>query len=423
MNIAEFLSGNQIYALLAKGVDGVKIIAINVVVARLLGPEIYGKYAYVIGLASILAIIAEFRLQAILVRRFSVSDLAERNKIFLTSGVVNLSFSMLGLALAFVIFLFEDDVVLGMALLFAMTTYIFRIPRFLRAFYISQEKNVFVAKSEFFSSMITVTIVLCAVYYGVEWEYLPFLRLLDGLFVSVFLFVFLRCFVGFFGRFEFDFALAKSLVKSSLPLVLSGVAMLVFQKMDLIMIRHYLGEVQVGIYSAASNYMMLFSLAPMVLSESLGPKIFRRRGEGVSAVKQKFVSGVMVFGCVMSFVMASTGLFLIPLLYGDEYSSSVAVNSILSFSPFLMAAGSAAGQLIVCDKTQGKAYWKSVWACLVNFVLNVLLIPVWGVQGAAVATVVGFLVANIVGHWFVKDYRYIFLNQIGFLRVLNLRKA
>jgi len=413
MRIKDYIAKNQIYALLAKGVDGVKIITINIIIARMLGPEIYGKFAYVIGVISILAIIAEFRLQAILVKELAVAERSGRSVLLSNAFAINVVFSLFGTMLGLFYFLIETDEVLGLAIFLASLSYIFNIPRFLRAFYISQEKNVLIAKSELFASLITIAIVVVAVTRQIEWQYLPVLRLMDYMYVSMF-------FLMFFYYYHSEKIIFKSvnikksisLIKKSSPLVLSGVAMILFQRMDLIMIRNILTDVDVGYYSAAANYMMLFSLAPMVVSESLGPKIFR--GSKGRDEKKKFILFIMAFGLLMSILMLITGIYLIPFLYGSQYTNSILPHLALSLCPFLVASGAAAGQLIVSDETQGRAYWKSVWACVINFILNLVLIPVYGIFGAALATVVGFFVANILGHWFVKEYRYIFYIQINF---------
>lgn len=420
MKIQDFFSSNQIYALLAKGIEGCKVILVNIFLARLLGAEVYGKYAYIIGICSLLAIVAEFRLQAILVKEFLLYGAKNQGDILGTALGVNIAFGLLGIFLSFLYYLYEPDSLIGYAVLLCSLSYIFNVPRCFRALYISQERNIFIAKSEFFSSIVTIFIIVMALKYSIDWVFLPVLRLTDGLFLSLAFCMFYVCFLKKAKLvYSFSFYRAKTLVSSASPLVLSGVAMLLFQRMDLIMIRYYMDESAVGIYSVAANYMLLFSLIPMVLSESLAPKIFK--GQFNLQQKRQFILRVMALGFLMSLLMYITGENLITLIYGEAYTESIQVSSILAFCPFLVAAGSAAGQLIVFDSSQRKAFWKSVWACVINFALNILLIPSWGIVGAAVATVLGFFVANFLGHWFVKEYKYIFFSQISFFAPSKIR--
>ncbi len=424
MHLKDFFAPNQLFALLAKGMDGFKIIVINILIARFYGPEVYGKFAYVIGVVSLVAILAEFRLQSILTRELSIANRGSLPVLLGAAFYINIVFALLGLSLFIAYGMFESDTEVALAAITCSLGYFFKITRFFRAWFISRERNVYVAISEFFASCMTIAIILVAVLGDVSWEYLPIIRSLDYLIVSaLFMFFFFKKFDISLSEFRFDLGVAKSLVVKSSPLVLSGVAMLLFQRMDILMIRALLGDESVGYYSAASNFMMLFSLAPMVLSESLGPKLFKgSQSEELSLRnKKKFVWGVMFFGLVLSLSMYLLGIILIPVLFGAEYVSSLSAHLFLSLCPFMVAAGAAAGQLIVSDNTQGKAYIKSVVACGVNFLMNLFLIPVYGIAGAAIATVVGFLVANFIGHWFVGDYRYIFMMQARFFMPLSFK--
>ncbi len=424
MHLKDFLAPNQLFALLAKGMDGLKIIAINILIARFYGPEVYGKFAYVLGVVSLVAIIAEFRLQSILTRELSLSDRGGLPRLLGAALYINIMFAILGSTLFLIYGVFETDTEVALAALICSLGYFFKITRFFRAWFISRERNVYVAISEFIASCLTVSIILVAVLDDVNWEYLPILRSLDYLIVSVlFIFFFFKKFDISLSEIRFDLGVAKSLVVKSSPLVLSGVAMLLFQRMDVLMIRGMMGDESVGFYSAASNFMMLFSLAPMVLSESLGPKLFKgSQNKDLSGrIKKKFVWGIMLLGLILSICMYLLGVILIPVLYGEEYRGSLSAHLYLSFCPFMVAAGAAAGQLIVSDKTQNKAYIKSVFACGVNFLMNLLLIPVYGIAGAAIATLVGFLVANFIGHWFVSDYRYIFMMQARFFMPVSFK--
>lgn len=424
MELKDLLAPNQLFALLAKGIDGLKIIAINVLIARYFGPEIYGKFAFVIGIVSLVAIVSEFRMQTVLSRELSVVGKGSYSTILNAAFFVNLIFAFLGVFLFVVYIYIEPDDTVAFAALICSFSYLFKIVRFLRAFFVSREQNVFIAISEFVASLITLLIVFFAVINDVEWEYLPLLRTLDYLIASLlFLFFFYKYFNVSISVFGVDRKVAKNLIVKSSPLVLSGVAMLLFQRMDILMIKALLSDSSVGLYSAASNFMMLFSLAPMVLSESLGPKLFRgaKCAEETMLIKRRFLLGIMSLGLLFSVSLYFIGDFMIPVLYGSQYSESLDAHLFLSFCPFFVSAGAAAGQMIVADETQGKAYIKSVYACVINFILNLWLIPIYGIAGAAFSTVMGFVIANFIGHWFVADYRYIFKMQAAFFTPLYIK--
>lgn len=198
--------------------------------------------------------------------------------------------------------------------------------------------------------------------------------------------------------------------------------MILFQRADLIIIKTTLGEYATGLYSSATTLMLLFSLAPMVISESLAPKIFRNEKLiNSDEARQKFSDIIISIGLAMSALMFVCVGWGLPYLYGSEYQEAIYSAYILSACPALISLGAASGQLIVADDKQGKTFIKSLGACLINLIMNFLLIPILGIEGAAISTVCGLALANYMAHGVMPTYHYIFKIQNNSLVNLMLK--
>lgn len=413
MKFLDLANKNQIYALLAKGIEASKVVGLNVVVSRVYGPEQLGIYSYVLGIASIIAVLAEFRLQSILVREFSRGDIAQ-SKLIGTSLCINTFFAFLGMSILFILSFFEENRLAALSLIIYSFVFLYKIPRLFRGLYIASERNSFIVRSEFFASIFTFFLIFMVVFLDMEFEFFVVARSLDFLFISL---VFIWIYVSYIRNkvsISFDLNVCKKLILSSAPLVLSGAAMILFQRVDIVFVRAYLGDYEAGIYSSATSIMMLFSLVPIVLSESLAPKLFRsnRSDETSQGMAINFSVIIISVGFFFSFLLYFSSYYLLLILYGEEYLQSMKAMLILSITPILIAFGSVAGQIIVAENTQQWAYIKSLIGCGVTLISNYILVPLMGIEGAAISTLLGLLFANLLCHYFIRPYRSIFRLQI-----------
>jgi O-antigen/teichoic acid export membrane protein len=418
MNFKDLISSNQLYALLAKGIEGLKIIVINAFVARYYGPELFGKYTFIISILSVIAIIAEFRLQSVLIKEYSRNDF--ELKVLLGSGLlVNIFFAVVGFTLVYLYTVIEDDPIVATGMLIYGLSFFYKIPRLLRGFFVSIEKNIIIAKCEILSSFLTISLLCFFIYNDFSIEYILLGRSIDFLFISILFIIFFYSYRQSEFKISASFKVSKYLILKSAPLVLSGAAMILFQRVDIILIREYMGDYQAGLYGSAANIMTLFSLVPLVLSESLAPKIFKEIGsEYFDEMRFKFSVMVISVGGGLSLLMCIFSYPLIYMFYGESYLSSWSTLLVLSLSPLLIALGSVAGQLIVADNSQNWAYIKSIIGCAATIISNLILIPVMGLKGAAISTLVGLVIANFLAHYFIPAYRNIFFIQCRSLKAL-----
>jgi O-antigen/teichoic acid export membrane protein len=412
----DIVGKNQLFALLSKGLEGAKVILISIAIARIYAPEIFGVYTYVLAVVSIVSVIAEFRLQGVLIKEFTT----EQTRIDVLTGsalVVNTIFAFVGYLVILSIAFFENLDIVFICLLLYSLSFFYKIPRCFRAYFIANERNYVVAKSETFASLFTIVVISFLIFYAIELKYILLIRALDFLVVSVVMAInfHLNHHSLFTLRFKFD--VAKNLVLTSTPLVLSGAAMLVFQRVDIVFVRFYYDNYQAGLYGSATTIMTLFSLVPLVLSESLAPKMFRSKGKlNESVIRLKYGVILVSIGVLMSILMLFTSFFGIEILFGFEYSEAKVAALVLSMCPLLIALGAFAGQTIIAENLQKFAYYKSFAACAVTIIANILFVPVWGLVGAAISTVLGLLVANFIGHYFIRSYKFIFTLQLVIIK-------
>ncbi|GHY39508.1 flippase [Vibrio fluvialis] len=181
---------------------------------------------------------------------------------------------------------------------------------------------------------------------------------------------------------------AGRLLRESWPFILSGLSVLVYMRIDQIMIKEILGEAQLGIYVAAIPLATLGYILPSIIYTSLAPHISRVKlkseYEYRSALSKIFVS-FSVIGWITSIPISILSPFFISLLYGEQYQESSVVLSIYVFTNIFVCHGVALGFWVINENKGKISLIRTFIGALFLVLINLLLIPRLGLVGAAIS--------------------------------------
>jgi len=192
---------------------------------------------------------------------------------------------------------------------------------------------------------------------------------------------------------------AKELILFSIPLMLSGILWTFMTKMDTLMVGHYLPSSEVGLYNAAvplANLLSLGLAAIETLYVPMATPLFARGSMEeltrlYQVVTKWILLGTLPFFAVL-FVFPETSLWLV---FGSKYLTASLTLQILAIGFMFHSALGPNGLTLTVIGNTGFLTVSNVLAVMSDFLLNILLIPRWGIEGAAVATATAYLVANI----------------------------
>ncbi|MCK4820743.1 polysaccharide biosynthesis C-terminal domain-containing protein, partial [bacterium] len=195
---------------------------------------------------------------------------------------------------------------------------------------------------------------------------------------------------------------------------------IIYSQIDRLSIGYFLSPVEVGVYGAAWSIVALLLFIPQAFSFLALPifsKLFSKqsitelREIFKKIAKTMFEISLPILLCVI--IMSKD---ILTILYGKDYAVGATALSILGLGVFSESIlGPAADCLVGAGKTRAPLIATSV-GCLVNIILNILLIPIYGIIGAALATCTGMLLSRFVmGYFnylhlriFPFDYKYIY---------------
>ncbi|KPU52965.1 polysaccharide biosynthesis family protein [Pseudomonas fluorescens] len=207
---------------------------------------------------------------------------------------------------------------------------------------------------------------------------------------------------------HFNLIDAMSMLRSSWPMVLTAVASMVFMRIDQVMIRSMLGLHELGIYSAAVKVYESWIILPYVITISLLPAIIKLKQGDEQNYHRKLCQlfRAVIWLSVLAAIIIS--LFSTPIMtiaFGSQYTQSASVLSIVMWTAVFASMSSVSARYFNAENMEKKIALRTAVAAVVNIILNLLLIPQYGIEGAAIATFCCILFTAYLMDWLDKDLR------------------
>lgn len=189
-------------------------------------------------------------------------------------------------------------------------------------------------------------------------------------------------------KWRADVALLRRMIAYGLKFHVSILAGAIMLRADLLVVNHFRGPAEAGVYSVASQFALLLMLLPGVIATLLFPRVTAEqdaRGETTCMVT-RYTTFIM-FLCCLAAVPFS---LLLPVLYGVAFSDATQLLLILLPGVYLIGLESV---LVQHFNALGlpraiPLYW--VIALALNLVLVFTLVPRFGAQGAAIASTISY---------------------------------
>lgn len=218
---------------------------------------------------------------------------------------------------------------------------------------------------------------------------------------------------------------AKLLLKDSWPLLLSGISVSIYMKIDQIMLGNMIGDKAVGTYSVALRITEVWYFIPVAVVASTFPAILesKKRNEKQYYTRlQKLYDLMVVISVVLALPMTFLSTSIVTLLFGEAYRDAGIVLSIHIWAAVFVFLGVASSQWFIAEGRQLLSLQQTVIGAFVNVLLNLWLIPVYDTVGAALATVISYAVAAFFADAMHKETRKIFFMKVSALNPLAIYK-
>lgn len=210
-------------------------------------------------------------------------------------------------------------------------------------------------------------------------------------------------------KWSINWSLIKNLIKRAWPFTISSLMIIMYMRLDQIMLGTMINEKEVGQFSAAVRVTELFLFLPMAVASSALPGLLKtRQEEGREAylVKmQNLCNYMFLIALLLALGVTVFSHLIIKILYGNAYAESAGILIIHVWSLVGTFMGVSGSNFLVVEGLQKYSLYRTIIGLIVNVSLNIVLIPVIGGYGAALATMVSQIVVAYLAPFFFKPTR------------------
>ena len=385
---------------------------VSVWIARYLGPEDFGLFSFGIAFVSLLSALSTLGLPSVVVRDI-VSDPKRSREILGSSFVLQIMSGITAFAILLIlipIFRPNDQSAINIVAIIGLTL-LFRASESIKCWFESQVQSKYSVWAENAVFVMIAVTKIGLILVGASLFAFVWVVVLEGVLTAIFLFAMYEWVGGSIRAWQFRLARATTLLKHSWPLVLSGLAVMVYMRIDQIMLGQILNDKAVGIYTAAVRVSEAWYFIPVAIVGSVFPALLdaKKASEALYLEQfQKLYDVLVMVALAVAIPVTFLADLIVGTLFGAEYREAGAILSIHIWTALFVFLGVASGRWFIVENRQFLAFQRVCLGMVINITLNWVLIPKYGGIGAAVATLISQAVATLLADAMNRETRQMF---------------
>lgn len=390
-------------------------------VARYLGPEQMGVWSYALSITALLSNLSLLGLPQItpheLIRnRISQNNLLGADMLMRFSGAC----AALFLTLSYVILSGKNLTTcilvgtLGLA-------YVARSPQTIEAYFqatVRAERGaIAIFLGVLFNAFIKVVFILVEaplVFFGLS-------ILLDATVVAIALMALYSQSGNQISALRVRYSEVAHLLRRCWPMIFSGVLVMIYLRVDQVMVMEMLGPVDAGQYAVAARVAEMMSFVPVSLASVLFPAIVKAKeyGPQIYRVRLNQFYRIIVGTCIgLAISIYILTPWIILGLFGEAYQYAIPVTRIYCWALIFTAVSVVFQRWLIAEGLEKFLLFRTGLGAALNILLNLILIPWIGIVGAATATLISYAFAGFFSMFFSKSTRSEALNLLTSMTLL-----
>jgi len=195
---------------------------------------------------------------------------------------------------------------------------------------------------------------------------------------------------------KFNRSIFIDVFSQSKYLIFSSLAAVIYLKIDILMLEYMVGDEAVGIYSVAARLSEVWYILPQIVITALFPSLISlAKNNNVRYLKvlQQSFDYLFMSALILSICIFIASPWLIEMLYGQAYNQASTILQIHIFASLFIYMRVMLSQWLVSNKLAKFSLFSQLSGAVSNISLNLLLIPLYGPLGAAIASVISYAVS------------------------------
>ena len=274
----------------------------------------------------------------------------------------------------------------------------------------SKMQNKYISISKIISITVFSILKLLVIFLDLNINFFVLTYLIETIIYSILLYISYRKISSNRNvKWKIDYSYIKELLKKGKYYALASLMVTIYLRIDQVMLGTMISDKsQVGIYSAAVRISEIWTFVPISIITSYKPIIINEKEKSKAKYDKELskLYNIVSFVCFLFVVIICVfGKLGIYILYGNEYSNAYIPLIILTIGIWFGVLGNIHYIWMICENKEKYSTFYSFSGCITNIIFNFLLIPKYGIIGAAIATLISQISSNILSFSLIKDAR------------------
>lgn len=216
--------------------------------------------------------------------------------------------------------------------------------------------------------------------------------IMSHLLVSIIIIIKNRLWTYIVNPFSIPKSVYKDMLRFSVPMIPNSISWWISDSSDKYVILWFMSSAEVGLYSIAYKIPTLMTMVMSLFVSAFQISIFDefKKKDGDKFFKTVY-SSIMTILLLAASVLIFASKYLAVILYKNNFYSAWMVGCILIFAFVFNSLSSLIGTVYTAAKKTNVLFYSTLIAASVNIILNIILIPIYGLYGAAFATLVSYI--------------------------------
>lgn len=368
---------------------------VGFVIARYLGASAFGELSFADAFTTIIAAVGALGLDSFIIREI-INDPKKKEEILGTSLLLRLGTNALLIPLTAGIYLFfhrhadqPGDPLIWIIVILSFASF-FKSFNIIDSYFQSQVASRYVVKVQNICVIISAVIKVFLVLMNLPLIWFAAALTFDSLLLAAGLVLMYQSRGENIRYWTFSKSRAYSLLKQSFPLILSAVMVSIYMKIDQVMLKD-VGSTEVGIYSAAAKISEAWYFIPVAIVTSVFPAIIHARKTDTARYLKRLgnlYDLLVLISVPVAILVSFLASDIIHFLYTDKYQGAGEMLAVHIWSGIFVFLGSASSQYLLAEGFTLISFQRTAVGAVLNVLLNLWLIPLYGGLGASIATLI-----------------------------------
>jgi len=386
----KLIKKNMSALLISEVLTRLMMLVFTIILARAYGKEQFGLYALALSIGGLFEIIFNMGLNTVFLQRVigEKKPLQEELSVFLPLRII-LSVASYGCFVIFIFLMGKSPIALESLALGGLYYTIASIVGFLWACFDARQKMQYTAGIKFFQYVIIFGLGM----YFTLYNY-PIGSIVGTYVISIVLAGIVTVVVinRYFSKIKsrVNITAWKAIIKSGWPIALSGTFVFMYNYLDTIIISLNQGEQAVGLYQVSYKIIGSLFILSSLINQAYFPSLIESHTQEKSkliTIFDKALKTVFFWSIPISVGGVMLGERIILFVFGPEYAAATTTFTILIWNCIIFFCSSAMASLLYALGKQRQTVKVFFIGALVNTALNLYIIPRYGIEGAAITTI------------------------------------